>query len=119
MQDDTSTRRMVDSKFQMLLLAFATAPALVELHVQLPDQLAIASQSLVGIACHGATLPARCPAMAWNSRPAGVCIKSMSCAYNRWKLAHLCFWAAAGPCEATAQPYQIAHTWCQPASVDQ
>ena len=114
MQDDTSTRRMVDSKFQMLLLAFATAPALVELHVQLPDQLAIASQSLVSIACHDATLPARCPAMAWNSR--GFLYQV---AYNRWKLAHLCFWAAAGPCEATAQPYQIAHTWCQPASVDQ
>ena len=38
---------MIDGKFQMLLLAYAAAPALVELHVQLPDHLAIASQSLV------------------------------------------------------------------------
>ena len=46
-QDDSSDRRMIDDKFQMLLLAFAAAPALVELHMQLPDHLAIASQSLV------------------------------------------------------------------------
>ena len=46
-QEDGSDKRMVDGKFQMLLLAFAAAPALVELHVQLPDHLAVASQSLV------------------------------------------------------------------------
>ena len=46
-QENSSDKRIVDGKFQMLLLAFAAAPALVELHVQLPDHLAIASQSLV------------------------------------------------------------------------
>ena len=50
-QDDTSGRRMVDGKLRALLAAFAAAPALVELHVQLPDHLAISSKSLVRRVC--------------------------------------------------------------------
>ena len=46
-QDDTSERRMIDGKFKALLAAFAAAPALTQLHVQLPDHLAVASKSLV------------------------------------------------------------------------
>ena len=38
---------MVDGKFRALLAAFAAAPALTELHVQLPDHLGLQGSSLV------------------------------------------------------------------------
>ena len=40
---------MVDGKLRALLAAFAAAPALAELHVQLPDHLGVYGDSLVCI----------------------------------------------------------------------
>ena len=75
-QDTTSKRRMVDGKFQMLLLAFAAAPALAELHVQLPDHLAVASQSLVSvstIAVDSRSCPRACYSQSCGTSKCGSC----------------------------------------------
>ena len=46
-QEYRRSRRVVDDNMQKLLLAFAAAPALVDLRVHLPDRMSMSSTSLV------------------------------------------------------------------------
>lgn len=51
-QDHPQWKQTVDGSIQKLLLAVATAPALVDLRVHLPDHLSMSSMSLVSAPTH-------------------------------------------------------------------
>lgn len=48
-QDGDRRKQVVDGHIQKLLLAFANAPALVDLRVHLPDYLSMSSTTLVSV----------------------------------------------------------------------
>ena len=48
-QEDNRRKKVVDGQIQKLLLAFANAPALVDLHVHLPDYSSMSSMTLVSV----------------------------------------------------------------------